>query len=75
MGIGQIGKLIGLGCDGANVNFGDEGLREKLEVDRPWLITNWCMVHRLEFALKDALKATFFHEIADANLLFVHKIV
>jgi len=54
--------LIGLGCDGANVNVGDEGLRGKLEVDRPWL-TTWCMAYRLELALKDALKATFFHEI------------
>jgi len=56
-------KLIGFGCDGAKVNVGDEGLRRKFEFDRPWLITTWGMVHRLELAIKDALKATFFHEI------------
>jgi len=43
MGIGQIEKLIGLGCDGANINVSDKGLRGKLAVDRPWLITTWCM--------------------------------
>jgi len=62
MGIGQIEKLIGVGCDGANV--GNDGLRGKFEVDRPWLIiTTWCMAHKLELALKDALKATFFLKI------------
>ena len=63
MGIDETEKLVGFGCDGANVNIGDEGLRGKLEVDRPWLVTTWCVAHRLELALKDSLKTTIFHEI------------
>lgn len=38
MGVEQLEKLIGFGCDGANINIVDEGLRGKLEVERPWLI-------------------------------------
>ena len=63
MGVGQTEKLLGFGCDGANVNLGDGGLRGKLEVDRPWLVTTWCVAHRLELALKDALRGTLFDEI------------
>lgn len=48
-------KLVGFGCDGANVNMGDRGVRGL----RPWVITVWCLAHRLELALKDAFK-TFF---------------
>jgi len=49
---------LGFGCDGANVAVDDEGLRGKLEVDRPWFVSTWCMAHQLELSLKDALKAT-----------------
>ena len=63
MGVDQPAKLVGFGCDGANVNLGDGGLRGKLEVERPWLITTWCLAHRLELALKDALKVTIFTDI------------
>ena len=65
MGVDELGKLIGFGCDGANVNLGDEGLKGKLEVRRPWFITTWCLPHQLELALKDALKNTFFHNIEE----------
>jgi len=41
IGIDKIEKLVGFGCDGANVNIGDDRLRGKLEVDRPWLVTTW----------------------------------
>ena len=71
MGLEQPEKLIGFGCDGVNVNIGDEGLRGKLEIERPWLITTWCIAHRLELALKDALKATLFHEI-DVMLMQIY---
>ena len=63
MGVDQPAKLVGFGCDGANVNLGDGGLKGKLEVERPWLITTWCLAHRLELALKDALKVTIFADI------------
>ena len=45
MGVDQPAKLVGFGCDGANVNLGDGGLRGKLEVERPWLIMTWCLAH------------------------------
>ena len=56
-GLEQPEKLIGFGCDGANVNIGDEGLRGKFEIG---LLPPG---NRLELALKDTLKATLFHEI------------
>jgi len=56
-------KLIGLGCDGANVNVGDHGLKGLLQASRPWLVTVWCLAHRLELSLKDAFKKTLFSEI------------
>ena len=52
-------KLIRYGCDGANVNVGEHGLRG---VDKPWLITIWCLAHRLELALNAALKNTDIDE-------------
>ena len=52
-------KLIGFGCDGANVNMGDNGVRELIQSDRPWVVTVWCFFHRLELAIQDALKSTY----------------
>ena len=39
-------KLIGFGCDGASVNIAKQGVRGLIQVDRPWLITVWCLAHR-----------------------------
>ena len=58
----QPSKLIGFECDGANVNMGGNGVRGMIRADRPWVITVWCLAHRLELALKDALKSTFFRD-------------
>ena len=52
--------MIGLGCDGCSANMGDKGLRGLLKQSLPWVVVFWCVAHRLELALKDALKATFF---------------
>ena len=54
----QPSKLIGLGCDGANVNMGGNGVRGFIQSDRPWIITVWCLAHRFELAIKDALSKT-----------------
>ncbi len=59
----ETSKLIGFGCDGASVNMGERGLRGLLCSSRPWLITIWCLSHRLELSLKDALKQTLFTNI------------
>lgn len=62
------GKLIGFGCDGASVNMGANALRGCLESDRPWIVTIWCLSHRLELSLKDALHGTLFSTIDDILL-------
>lgn len=61
-------KLIGIGCDGASVNLGGRGLRGHLEASVPWIVVFWCLVRRLELALKDALKGTFFATIDELLL-------
>ena len=34
----QPSKLIGFGCDGANVNMGNNGVKGLIQSDRPWLL-------------------------------------
>ena len=58
-------KLIGVGCDGTNVNIAAGGLRGYLEEAVPWIVVFWCLAHRLELSLKDALANTFFSTIDD----------
>ena len=54
-------KLIGFGCDGTSVNMcATSGLKGLLTQSVPWIAVFWCLAHRLELALKDALKHTQF---------------
>ena len=64
-------KLIGFGCDGANVNIAPGGLRGHLEEAVPWVTVFWCFAHHLELAIKDALNGTIFTKI-DEMLLRVY---
>ena len=65
-------KLIGIGCDGTNANMGSAGgLKSYLQEDILWLMVSWCLAHRLQLSVKDALKGTFFKEI-DELLLQVY---
>ena len=64
-------KLVGFGCDGANVNIAAGGLRGYLTEGVPWIVVFWCLAHRLELALKDSLKDTLFSAI-DEMLLRVY---
>ena len=41
------------------------GLRGYLEEAVPWIVVFWCLAHRLELSLKDALANTFFSMIDD----------
>lgn len=61
-------KLIGIGCDGANVNMGDNGLKGKIKEHVPWIVLFWCLAHCLEIALKDALANTFFSSVDELLL-------
>ena len=52
--------LIGAGADGASVNFGvHRGMITQIRNDVPWLVGVHCIAHRLELAVKDALKDSF----------------
>ena len=64
-------KIIGLGCDGCSANMGERGLRGLLQQSLPWVVVFWCLAHRLELSLKDALKNTFFSSV-DELLLQVY---
>ena len=56
MGDNWTQKLIGFGTDGAAVNLAENGLKGQLKQVAPWMEMVWCLAHRLELALKDALK-------------------
>ena len=59
-------KLVGCTSDGASVNFGAKtGLMTRLAVDRPWLVKIHCIIHRVELAVKDAIKLTDFTQVDD----------
>ena len=65
-------KLIGFCSDGANVNKGDKtGVKALLKEHSPWLIFIWCLSHRLELAIKEALNDTFF-SVIDEILLHLY---
>ena len=62
-------KLIGFAADGASVNRGDkDGVIGLMKRNLPWLIYIWCVAHRLELSLKDALKGTVFDDIHEVLL-------
>ena len=62
-------RIHDLNVDGTSVNREHNGLGTKIcEEYTPWLTVIHCFNHRLELAIKDALKGTFFDEI-DTMLL------
>ena len=62
-------KLVGFGADGTSVNMGNrEGVIAILRKELPWIIFNWCLSHRLELAVKEALNGTMF-DVIDEMLL------
>ena len=57
-------SIVGLNCDGANVNMGiNNGLGKQVKNSAPWLELVHCFNHRIELALKDAFEKTFFSKI------------
>ena len=56
----ECSKLVGLGTDGASANIARAGLKGLVEQKLPWVFWMWCLAHRLELAIKDALKTTSF---------------
>lgn len=62
-------KLIGFAADGAAVNRGEkDGVIAILKRQLPWVIYVWCVAHRLELSLKDALQGTVFDDVDEVLL-------
>jgi len=61
-------KLIGFCSDGASVMMGERRgvialLKEQGNVN--WLLSVWCLAHRLELAVKDSFKDTYMNKVVD----------
>ncbi|XP_065681529.1 zinc finger protein 862-like [Hydra vulgaris] len=62
-------KCIGFTSDGAALNRGDQSSVKTILRERsPWLVFVWCVAHRLELAIADALKDTEF-DLVDEIIL------
>ena len=61
-------KLVGVGTDGASANIAGMGLKGLIKKELPWIFWMWCLAHRLELAIKDALTGTSFDLIDDMLL-------
>ncbi|CAB4003716.1 zinc finger 862-like [Paramuricea clavata] len=62
-------KLVGFTSDGASVNRGcNNSIMTRLQEKSPWMVFIWCVAHRLELALSDALKTTEFQDVDDMLL-------
>lgn len=60
-GIDAKTQLVGSSADGASVNFGRlTGVLTQYKNQFDWLVTIHCAAHRMELALKDAFKSTYF---------------
>lgn len=53
----------------ASVNRGDKSsVKTKFQEDMPWLVFGWCMAHKLELYIQDALKMTYFDKVDELVL-------
>ena len=69
----ECSALVGVGNDGAAVSGAAAGLKGLVEEKLPWVFWSWCMVHRLELAVRDALKGSMF-DLVDDKLLRLYLI-
>ena len=66
-----IQKIVFFGSDGTNPNSGlKTGLITKLKDDISWIQFIWCVSHRLELSMKDALKE--FMKPVDDSLVHLY---
>ena len=69
-------KLVGFCSDGASVNRGcKESIKTALQEKSPWMVFLWCVAHRLELSLEDALKSTSFEAVDEMlrQLFYLYK--
>lgn len=67
--------MIGFGSDGASVMMGERsGVIEllKREGQAEWILSVWCLAHRLELALKDCFKGTFMDNVTETLTLIYY---
>ena len=70
---GSCKKLVGIATDGAAANIAAAGFKGYVEENINWVFWTWCLAHRLELSIKDALKGTWFNDI-DSMLLQLYYI-
>ncbi len=66
-------KLVGIATDGASANVAGNGLKGLVERELDWIFWMWCLAHRLELAIKDALHGTSF-DLLDEMLLWLYNL-
>jgi len=64
--------LVGIDTDGTSVNIAAVGLKGLVEGELEWVFWMWCLVHRQEMTLKDALKVTIC-DVIDKRLTMFTK--
>ena len=72
-GINPCKHLVGIGTDGASANIAAASMKGLVEKELPWVFRLWCLGHRVELAIKDALSHTSF-ELIDEMLLRLYYI-
>ena len=70
IGIKDFGKkIIAYGADGASTNRGQlNGVIALMREKYPWVYFIWCLAHRLELSLKDAIGETCFKSVDEMIL-------
>ena len=57
-------QCVSAGADGASVNFGEiTSVMTRLKSDLPWLVPVHCCAHKLELAIKEAFKDSYFNKV------------
>ena len=69
----ECNRLVGINTDGASANIAARGLKGLMEEKQPYIYFMWCLAHRVELALNDALKGTLF-DLIDEMLLRLYYI-
>ena len=64
-------KLVGVGTDGASSNVAAGGLKGFVENELPWIFWMWCLAHRLELSVKDALRALSLFKLTRCSSAYI----
>ena len=51
-----------------SANMAEGGLKRLLKNEVPWIFMFWCLAHRLELSVKDALNSNLFSDIDELLL-------